>query len=162
MNFESWKQQVPDDIKEDPVWKMKVYRLSLFMSDLCWFDLSALYEDKRTTDLAGQLYSATGSISANLSEGYSRNSKSDQARFYEYSLGSARETRGWYYKGRHLLREVVVDHRIKLLSEVIRMLLKIVSSTRPEKVKENVEEYTVSNHKSSLEELLIEVPMPEE
>jgi len=54
------------------------------------------------------LYRAVGSIKANIAEGYSHRSGKDQARFYEYSLGSARESRGWYYDARHILGEQAI------------------------------------------------------
>ncbi len=38
-----------------------------------------------------------GSIRANIAEGYSRGTGKDRARFYEYALGSARESRDWYF-----------------------------------------------------------------
>jgi hypothetical protein len=71
-----------------------------------------------------------GSISANLAEGYSRGTGKDRARFYEYALGSARESRDWYFKGRHILGEVVVRHRLQLLAEVIRLLLTMIPQQR--------------------------------
>jgi len=48
----------------------------------------------------------------------------------EYALGSARESRDWYYKGRHILGEAVLHHRLALLSEVIRLLLTMVPQQR--------------------------------
>jgi hypothetical protein len=50
--------------------------------------------------------------------------------FYQYALGSARESRDWYYKGRHILGPVVVDHRLQLLTEVIRLMLTIIPQQR--------------------------------
>ena len=41
--------------------------------------------------LSDQLYRSFGSIRANITEEYSRSSRKDQPRTYEYSLGSARE-----------------------------------------------------------------------
>ncbi|MFQ6040547.1 MAG: four helix bundle protein [Candidatus Poribacteria bacterium] len=60
--------------------------------------------DKRTLGLSDQLYRALGAIGSDIAEGFSRKSGKDKARFYEYGLGSARESRDWYYKGRHVLR----------------------------------------------------------
>ena len=56
-------------------------------------------QDRRTIGLADQLYRSLGSIGANLAEGYSRGTGKDRAHFYEYALGSARESRDWYYIG---------------------------------------------------------------
>ena len=74
-------------------------------------------KDERTRSLANQLYRAIGSISANIAEGYSRRSRKDRARFYEYALGSAREARTWYYQGRNILSAKVVSHRLQLLTK---------------------------------------------
>src|ERR1039458_4948027 len=86
--------------------------------------------DKRTIGLSDQLYRALGSIAANISEGYSRSSGKDRARFYEYGLGSARESRGWFYKGRHVLGINVAEHRIRLVTQIIRLLLTMVPDQR--------------------------------
>ncbi|HEX9897945.1 MAG TPA: four helix bundle protein [Candidatus Methylomirabilis sp.] len=71
-----------------------------------------------------------GSIGADIAEGYSRGTGRDRARFYEYALGSARESRDWYYKGRHILGETIIRHRLGLLAEVIRLLLTMVPQQR--------------------------------
>lgn len=80
-------------ITGDALWTVQVYRLALFAADLGWHDVTKLMRDRRTLSLSDQLYQALGSISANIAEGYSRGSSKDRARFYEYSLGSARESR---------------------------------------------------------------------
>src|SRR6202012_1373706 len=103
MNFDSWLKSVPVEITNDTLWKIKTYQLALFLADLSWHDATRLMQDKRTMALSDQLYRATGSIGAKISEGYSRGSGKDRARFYEYSLGSARESRGWYFNARHTL-----------------------------------------------------------
>ncbi|PWU16160.1 MAG: four helix bundle protein [Verrucomicrobia bacterium] len=130
MSFDDWLKAVPNEITGDSIWKMEAYRLSLFLADLAWHDATKLMRDRRTLDSAGQLYRAVGSIEANISEGYSRGSGKDRARFYEYALGSSRESRGWYYKGRHILSDVVAQHRIVLITHIARLLLKMVPEQR--------------------------------
>jgi hypothetical protein len=49
---------------------------------------------------------------------------------YEYALGSTRESRHWYYQGRHVLSEKVAEHRINLLAEIARLLLSIIPQER--------------------------------
>jgi hypothetical protein len=95
MTYEDWERTVPQTITDDPLWRMKVYRLALFVGDLGWHDVTLLLEDKRMVSLADQLYRALGSISANIAEGYSRSTGKDQARMHCYALGSARESRDW-------------------------------------------------------------------
>jgi four helix bundle protein len=130
MNYEEWLASVPPELTKDPLWRMEVYRLALYAADLAWLDVSKLVQDRRTVGLAAQLYRAVGSISANIAEGYSRQSGKDQARFYEYALGSARETRTWYYQSRHALSEDVVTHRLRLHTQIARLLLTIIPAER--------------------------------
>ena len=130
MNYNEWLKSVPVEITGDSLWKVEACRLALFLADLGWHDVTKLMHDKRTIGLSDQLCRALGSIAANISEGYSRSSSKDCARFYEYSLGSARESRGWVYKGRHVLGEKVMKHRMCLLTQIIRLLLTMVPDQR--------------------------------
>ena len=95
-----------------------------------------MYKEKRTVSLADQLYRAIGSISANIAEGYSRGTGRDRARFFEYALGSAREGRDWYFKGRHALGYELAQHRSEQLAEVISMLVAIIPRQRTNGIRE--------------------------
>nr|HID12734.1 four helix bundle protein [Anaerolineae bacterium] len=128
--YEEWLKTVPKEITGDDLWKVEAYRLALFAADLGWYDVTKLMKDKRTISLADQLYRALGSVSANIAEGYGRSSGRDKARFYEYALSSARESRGWYYKGRHILGRSVMNHRLDLLTQIIRLLLVMIPDQR--------------------------------
>lgn len=130
MNFVEWSETVPDEIRFDVLWKVRAYQLALFAADIAWPDVTKLLGDERTRDLSDQLYRAAGSVSANIGEGYSRRSGRDRARFYEYALGSAREARDWYYKARHVLEPAVVEHRLRLYAEIIRLLLTMIPKQR--------------------------------
>jgi four helix bundle protein len=155
MTYEEWLASVPPEFTNDPLWRMEVYRLAVFAGDLSWRDVSRLVKDRRTISLADQLYRAVGSISANVAEGYSRYSGKDQARFYEYALGSAREARGWYHQGRHVLSETVAAHRTRLLTQIIRLLLTIVPAERGYKLKEEQVSYDMDTT-----DLLNNPPLP--
>jgi len=150
MTYDEWLDSVPSELTKDPLWRMEVYQFSLFAADLAWRDVSKLVQDKRTTSLADQLYRAVGSISANIAEGYSRRSGKDQARFYEYALGSTREAGVWYYQSRHMLSEPVSQHRVKLLSKITRLLLRIIPAQRGYKLSEESLTYE-TNPKSLLD-----------
>jgi four helix bundle protein len=130
MNYAEWLKTVPDEIREDPLWNVEAYRLALFAADLGWHDTTKLFRDGRTLKLAAQLFDAIGSIGANISEGYSRGHQKDRARFYEYALGSARESRTWYFDGRQVLGEIVTCHRLRLHTQIIKLLSTMVPSTR--------------------------------
>ena len=130
MNYNEWEKSVPDALRADGLWQIKAYRLGLFVGDVGWHDVSKLAQDGRTRPVADQLYRALGSITANLAEGYSYSTGGNRARMFEYALGSARESREWYYKGRHLLGEAVMLHRLQVLSEIIRLLLTMIPEQR--------------------------------
>ena len=121
----------------DTLWEIEAYRLGLLASYLAWEDVSKLVRDRRTLELAGQLYDAVGSVGAHIAEGYSRSSGKDRVRFYEYSLGSAREGRHWYLQAQPILGETGVYHRIGLLTQVIRLLLTMIPDQRRITIRES-------------------------
>ena len=156
MNYEEWETTVPEAIKGDSLWKMAAYRLAVFLGDLGWHDVTRLVQDRRTIGLSSQLYEALGSISANLAEGYSRGSGKDRARFYEYALGSARESRDWYFKSRHILGETVVQHRLQLLAEILRLLLTMIPQQRGRILREEIAPYQIDSDYAQPEMVLSE------
>ena len=159
VNFQEWLATVSPTLRGDALWKMKVYQVAVFIGDLAWPDVTKLMRDRRTIGLSEQLYEAIGSISANLAEGYSRSSGKDRARFYEYSLGSARESRGWYYKGRHILGNEVAEHRMQLLTQIIKLLLTITPEERTRTIREEEAKYQTGSE-LTLDQLLEKAPLP--
>jgi four helix bundle protein len=143
VNYKEWEATVPETITGDALWRVQAYRLALFAADIGWEDVTSLAQDRRTHALSDQLYRALGSTSANIAEGYSRGTGKDRARFYEYALGSARESRDWYYKGRHVLDEAVIEHRLSLQTQIIRLLLKMVPDQRQRAMREESIPYEV-------------------
>jgi len=156
MTFTEWIETVPRAIRDDPVWRVEAYRLALFAGDLAWHDCTKLLSDKRTIGMADQLNRSAAAISGDITEGYSRRSGKDQARFYEYGLGSAREARDWYYKGRHVLGVEVTDHRMDLTTQIIKSLLTIIPNERGFKLQEENAPYP-----AQLSPLLDEPAMPD-
>jgi four helix bundle protein len=136
MDYQDWASAVPSEISDDSLWKVEAYRLALFLTDLCWEDIKLLHKDRRLSGLSDQLYRSVGSISANIAEGYSRGYPKDRARFYEYALGSAREARDWYYKGRHKMNKDIFRHRLDVITRITRLLLTMVPDQRGRKISE--------------------------
>lgn len=129
-NFEAWVAQVPDVITSDPLWDLETYRRALFFSDLAWFDSEKLLDEPRGKRLAWQLVDSAGSVPANIEEGYSRGFGKDYARFLRISLGSCREARGWYYRGRHVFTPEAVNHRLNLATEIMKSLTNLAKQQR--------------------------------
>ena len=159
MKYAEWLETVPSEITNDPIWKLEVYRLALFIDDIGWPDVLALSKNNLMWGVADQLHRSLGSISANLTEGYSRSKGLDRARFFEFSLGSARESRDWYYKSRHVLSAEVTKHRLGLVTHIIGMLTPMISRQRKNAIREEQAEYNTSPQPSTLL-LNSEVPMP--
>ena len=123
MNYEEWVAQVPESVKRDSLWNFQVYPKALLLSDLVWEDTDRMMKDPRGRVIARQLIRSAGSICANIEEGHGRGFGKDNAYFQRVALGSARESRGWYYRGRRFLTGEVCDHRIQLLDEIIAALV---------------------------------------
>jgi four helix bundle protein len=143
MSFEEWEKSALETFKADTLWKVKAYRLALYLNDLCRQDATELLNDKRTVSLADQVYRAVGSVSANLAEGYSRSTGKDRALFYQYALGSARESRDWYYKVRFILGDDIFQNRAQIITEILRLLLTMIPQQRGYVIREDSYPYEV-------------------
>ena len=130
MTFDDWEQTVPECIRVDSLWRMRVYQLALFLADLAAADAVILQGNSLMRSRVDQLVRASGNISSSIAEGYSRGTGKARATFYEYSLGSARETRDWYYKCRRGLKADVADHRLEISTEVIKLLIAMIARER--------------------------------
>lgn len=159
MKYAEWLITVPPEITSDPIWKLEVYRLALFAGDIGWHDAQAISKNNLMWSVADQLHRALGSISANLTEGYSRSKGLDRARFFEISLGSARESRDWYYKSRHALSAEVIEHRMGLTTHIISMLVPMISHQRKNALREKRAKYDTSPQSTDFSHDL-EIPMP--
>ena len=123
MTYEEWEAGVHERVKREPVWQFLGYRKALFFYDLAWQDCERLMRDRRGRAVAGQLIESAGSISANVEEGHGRGYGKQRDWFFRVSIGSARESKGWYWRSRHLLPPEVLDHRLALADEVIALLV---------------------------------------
>ena len=73
---------------------------------------------------------SVGSISANIEEGFGRGFSQDRDRFTRIALGSARESKGWYYRAKTLLTTDVLHHRLELVGEIIALLVTELNKKR--------------------------------
>ncbi len=127
ISFEDWVQDVHPSIRNDPLWQFRVYPKALFAYDLGWEDCERLLQDERGKAIARQLIRSMGSISSNIEEGDGRGYGKDYAYRLRIALAEARESRGWYWRARKLLSPNVLDHRLKLLDEIIGTLAPNIS-----------------------------------
>jgi four helix bundle protein len=114
---------------------MAAYRLASYALELGWADVKALERAHTTRSTATQLYRALGSIVANLAEGYSRGSGPDRARHFEYALGFARESRGWYAAASPVLEATVIPSRVRTLDRICQLLLVAIPAERKRQIR---------------------------
>jgi four helix bundle protein len=114
---------------KDPLFRMRAYQIAADLLEAAWHDAKKLSAEPVTERIAGQLYAAVNSIAANLGEGYSRSSGKDRSRFFEYALGSARESISWYQGARPVLGDVV-SNRLDNLEEIRRLLIATIPRER--------------------------------
>ena len=130
MTFDDWLELVPDEIRADSAWKIEAYRLGLFLADLARKDFDVLCKHPKAKEHCDQLLRAASRISANVIEGYSRDTGKARSTFYEYAVGSAREARDWYFKARSVFASAVVTHRIDLCTQIIKLCLTMCANER--------------------------------
>jgi four helix bundle protein len=130
MTYEEWERSVPEHIRADPIWSLRIYRTALYAGEQGRRDAIWLAGKSGFAGLSDQLARATESISANISEGYSRIGAKDRGKFFEYALGSARESRDWYFKAREPLGEQATLARITLMTTIIKILTVFVVKSR--------------------------------
>ena len=85
---------------------LDVYKISLEISDKIW-DLLVRWDHFSRNNIGGQILRAIDSVGANISEGYGRGSKVDNARFVKIARGSLFEMKHW----------LIISHRRKLLTD---------------------------------------------
>jgi len=84
---------------------LEVYNISMDLSDKVWLLVEKWDYFKKDT-LGKQLVRAIDSVSANISEGFGRNTYKDQRSFYYYSRGSLYESKTWITKAK---RRDIID-----------------------------------------------------
>jgi len=122
-NYEEWENAVHSRIRAEAIWSFFGYRKALFLYDLTWQDCERLSKDVRGHAISRQLIRSVGSISANMEEGHGRGFGKERNYFLNVALGSARESKGWFWRSHNLLFSEVLDHRLALLDEIIALLV---------------------------------------
>ncbi|HEY85782.1 MAG TPA: four helix bundle protein [Chloroflexi bacterium] len=123
VTYEDWELKIHQRIGNDSVWQFFGYRKALFLYELAWKDCEKLTQDRRGKAIVDQIIRSAGSVSANIEEGYGRGHGKSYAYFLRVAVGSARETKGWYWRSHQLLSPEVVEHRLALLDEIISLII---------------------------------------
>ncbi|NUO62846.1 MAG: four helix bundle protein [Gemmatimonadaceae bacterium] len=130
MDLDEWMATVPRALRADPMWKIRAYQLASYCVHLAGGDALRASRDPRLTENVPQLMRAIGGVTAHIAEGYSRISRRDRIRYYEYALGSVNETKSWYMGAAITLDPATLDHRMELLCRVSQLLLAMIRNER--------------------------------
>ena len=158
LNYQEWTKTIPEEITQDPLWGLEVYQLGFFIADITWDETEALFKNPSTRSAADQIRRSLDGISANIAEGYSRSTGKDRARYFEYALGEAREARDRIYKVRRAMKSEVVLHRMKVLTQIIKILNSLVPTQRKHGIREEQALYFTL---SEFENEILHSPIPE-
>jgi four helix bundle protein len=134
-SFESWEAAADEEQRADLLWRMTAYRIAAYALEIGWDDARVLDGVRMTRPIAAQLYRALGSIAANIAEGYSRSSGADRVRFFEYGLGSTRESAVWYRAARPVLGSAVIASRTATLTRIRQLLLVAIPRERARRLR---------------------------
>jgi len=104
---------------------LDVYKISLELSDKIW-NLVSRWDNFSRNNIGGQLLRAIDSVGANISEGYGRGSKIDNARFVKMARGSLFETKHWLTLSKN--RKLLSDSDTKKILDEIENLLPRLSA----------------------------------
>ena len=130
MELDEWMATVPRALRTDPMWKIRAYQIASYCTHLAGHDALRAGKDPRLSETVPQLMRAIGSVTAHIAEGYSRLSRKDRIRYYEYALGSVNESKSWYMTASIALDPATIEHRLEHLARVSQLLLVMIRNER--------------------------------
>ena len=130
MDLDEWIATVPRALRNDPVWKVRAYQIGSYVAQLAAEDAAIAAADIRFRQNASQLTKAVGGVTAAISEGYSRLSRKDRIRYYEYAHGSANEAKSWYMGAACLFDTATLEHRLEHLCRINQLVLVMIANER--------------------------------
>ena len=110
---------------------LRIYRLALEISEQVWNVVDKWDKFEKWT-IGKQFVDATDGIGATMNEGYYRYSSKDQARLFQYSLASAKETELWLWRAhrRKLIEEELYQNIRQKLSDLCPQCLRYIQILR--------------------------------
>ncbi len=111
---------------------LKVWQKADLVFDMVCEDIKKWSNNKIANAIVYQLLDSTGSISANISEGYGRGRPKEFEQFLRYSRGSSAETDNWLFKAskQRLISEERYSEYMRLLEEINKMIGSFISKLR--------------------------------
>jgi four helix bundle protein len=112
-------------MKKSRLEDLEVYNFSIEISDIIW-NVVVQWDNFSRNNIGSQLLRAIDSVGANISEGYGRGSKIDNARFVKMARGSLFETKYWLNISNR--RKLLINADLNEISNKIENLLPRLSA----------------------------------
>lgn len=95
-------------------------------------DVESFPKKRAAWIISDQILRSTGSISANISEGFGRKTRADYEHFLIMARGSTTETQNWLIKCKDLgyMSADAFDLRDRICTEIIKMINALIGSLR--------------------------------
>ena len=109
---------------------LRIYKIAVEIGDKVWKIVDDWDKFAKWT-IGKQLVDSADGIAATMIEGYYRNSKGDQRKFFRYALSSAKETELWLYRahGRNLIKDEeyaeLRDKLFNLIPQTVNFIQKL-------------------------------------
>lgn len=87
--------------------ELRIYHLAVAIAEEVWSEV-ADWDNFAKWSLGKQLVEAADGIAATMIEGYYRNSRREQAKFFRYALSSAKETALWWWRAKQHQRLTIL------------------------------------------------------
>ncbi len=116
------------DVSNDRLESFGIYRLASQLFDDFWADSEIWGKDYRGRELVKQQTRSLDSVCANIEEGYGRGFGKELPQHLKIARGEARESKGRYKRGRHLLPAETVAKRMATLDQIIGGLTATIST----------------------------------
>ena len=112
--------------------EIKIWQKGDLVFDMVCEDVERWPNTKVANIISYQVLKSSGSISANVAEGYGRGTPGEFEQFLRYSRGSSAETDNWLYKTkkRNLISEKRYGQYESLLEEINKMIGSFIRKPR--------------------------------
>lgn len=112
--------------------EIKIWQKGDLVFDMVCEDVERWPNTKVANVISYQVLKSSGSISANVAEGYGRGTPGEFEQFLRYSRGSSAETDNWLYKAkkRNLISEKRYGQYEDLLEEINKMIGSFIRKLR--------------------------------
>lgn len=112
-----------------------IYKLASQLFDDFWTDSEIVMKDERGQALVKQQVRSLDSVCANIEEGYGRGFNKEMPQHLKIARGEARESKGRYWRMRHLLPLETVNKRRAVLDQIIGGLTTTIDTIENKRTK---------------------------